>query len=156
MDRSSPSVVDLTSNFTSFPNQITPPRYQIAIPDSSPNSERRATKRRRLSRSQTSIGLVSTSSGISRGTDAEPIESVDLTEVEGTSALEKALSKQREDAVKAQQGKESEKDGRSALTSYKCPVCMDTPVDATSTICGMCVCLCVFYIYKRRNQGAWN
>lgn len=63
------------------------------------------------------------------------IESVDLTEVNDTSTLSKALSKQREDAIKAQMALDAET-GRSTLTAYKCPVCMDTAVDATSTICG--------------------
>lgn len=66
--------------------------------------------------------------------DREPIESIDLTEPENP--LSKTLAKQREDAIKAQQTTEEEK-GRSILTSYKCPVCMDTPEDATSTTCGM-------------------
>jgi hypothetical protein len=77
------------------------------------------------------------------------IESVDLTEVNDPSALFKALSKQREDAVKAQMAKDAET-GRSALTAYKCPVCMDTAVDATSTICGMyCVTFQTSYIRFR-------
>lgn len=63
----------------------------------------------------------------------ESIESIDLTEPENP--LAKTLAKQREDAIKAQQTKEEEK-GRSILGSYKCPVCMDTPEDATSTACG--------------------
>lgn len=67
------------------------------------------------------------------GQDEEPIESIDLTEPEGS--LAKTLAKQREDAIKAQQSTEEAK-GRSLLNSYKCPVCMDTPEDATSTSCG--------------------
>jgi len=67
------------------------------------------------------------------------IESVDLTEVNDASMLSKALSKQREDAVKAQMAEDAET-GRSALTAYKCPVCMDTAVDATSTTCGHLFC----------------
>ncbi|OKP10717.1 hypothetical protein PENSUB_4020 [Penicillium subrubescens] len=64
-----------------------------------------------------------------------PIESIDLTEVEGSSALAKALAKQREDAVKAQSTEEGDK-ARSMLKAYQCPVCMDTLEDATSTSCG--------------------
>lgn len=67
--------------------------------------------------------------------EEQPVESIDLTEVDKPSVLDKALAKQREDAVKAQQDGESEK-GRSLLTAYKCPVCMDTPEDATTTTCG--------------------
>lgn len=64
-----------------------------------------------------------------------PIESIDLTEVEGSSALAKALAKQREDAVKAQSTDEADK-ARSMLIAYQCPVCMDNLEDATSTSCG--------------------
>ncbi|PLB44365.1 hypothetical protein P170DRAFT_440667 [Aspergillus steynii IBT 23096] len=71
--------------------------------------------------------------------ETEPATSIDLTEPEGPSALSKTLAKQREDAIKAQQGAKNE-GGRSLLTAYKCPVCMDTPVDATSTACGHLFC----------------
>ncbi|KAF9891774.1 hypothetical protein FE257_003255 [Aspergillus nanangensis] len=82
-------------------------------------------KRRRVSHTNPDPGLFS---GVHQNDVA--IESIDLTE--GSSALSKALAKQREDAVRAQQDGEHEQ-GRSSLTEYKCPVCMDTPVDATST-----------------------
>lgn len=65
-----------------------------------------------------------------------PIESIDLTEVEGSSALAKALAKQREDAIKAQPTEEAET-ALSVLGKYQCPICMDTLADATSTSCGM-------------------
>lgn len=68
--------------------------------------------------------------------ESSEIEAIDLTGVGGSTALANALSKQQEDAIKAQQSG-SEEIGRSALTCYKCPVCMDTPVDATTTVCGM-------------------
>jgi len=65
--------------------------------------------------------------------EEEYVESVDLTEPE--ISLSKALAKQREDAIKAQQSTEEEKSG-SVLSAYKCPVCLETPKDATSTACG--------------------
>lgn len=66
-----------------------------------------------------------------------PIQAIDLTEVESSSELAKTLSSLREDAVKAQQPHEDEANSaRSVLGSYKCPICMDTPEDATSTACG--------------------
>ncbi|KIV87694.1 hypothetical protein PV11_03224 [Exophiala sideris] len=66
------------------------------------------------------------------------IESVDLTGVDDNATLSSALAKQREDAILAQTaGTEA---GRTALTAYKCPVCMDTPTDATTTICGHVFC----------------
>ena len=66
------------------------------------------------------------------------IEQVDLTEVNNPSSLANALSKQRQDAVKAQLHNSSvkEEEGRTVLTSYKCPICMDVLEDATSTVCG--------------------
>ncbi|EEH09994.1 conserved hypothetical protein [Histoplasma capsulatum G186AR] len=67
------------------------------------------------------------------------IESIDLTEVNDKVSLAKVLSKQREDAVKAQNTVVGAV-GRSTLIAYKCPVCMDTCVDATSTICGHLFC----------------
>ena len=68
------------------------------------------------------------------------IESVDLTQVDDNSALASALAKQRSDAVKAQQTSDSSMIARSPLTAYKCPICMDTPKDATTTICGHLFC----------------
>lgn len=106
---------------------------------SHPVHEPRGVKRRRPSDSTPGADSSTSSSSTARAagnTDVEGIESVDLTEVNDESALAKALAKQREDAVKAQSSSEERK-GRSILTSFKCPVCMDTPTDATSTICGM-------------------
>ncbi len=70
---------------------------------------------------------------------ADPtIESVDLTGVDDNAGLSAALAKQREDAILSQNpGTEA---GRTPLTAYKCPVCMDVPTDATSTICGHVFC----------------
>ncbi|KAE8350974.1 hypothetical protein BDV28DRAFT_28536 [Aspergillus coremiiformis] len=80
------------------------------------------------------------------------IESIDLTEVEGTSALSKVLAKQREDAVRAQQPAESER-GQSILKSHRCPVCMDTLKDATSTVCGHLFChMCIIDALKSSEE----
>lgn len=66
------------------------------------------------------------------------IESVDLTEVDDSTALSSLLAKQRQDAILAQNaGNES---GRTSFTAYKCPVCMETPTDATTTVCGHVFC----------------
>ena len=105
----------------------------IAGPSSSRhNHEPRGIKRRRLSDGNPSARP---SSSIPRLND-ENIESLDLTEVDDAPTLSKVLAKQREDAIKAQSNP-TDRMGRSVLTSYKCPVCMDMPVDATTTICGM-------------------
>jgi hypothetical protein len=68
----------------------------------------------------------------------QEIEAVDLTDINNESDLSKAISKQQQDAIQAQtkQSHGHSPPGRTSLTSYKCPICMDTPEDATSTICG--------------------
>jgi hypothetical protein len=66
------------------------------------------------------------------------IDEVDLTAVDDPNSLSAALAKQQEDAILAQNpGTDA---GRTPLTAYKCPVCMDTPTDATSTVCGHVFC----------------
>ncbi|KAL4751974.1 hypothetical protein BDW72DRAFT_172523 [Aspergillus terricola var. indicus] len=113
----------------------------VEIPSSSPPRRRRSSttqagpsrfhKRRRLTNQ--------TISSSSSQPDNEPVESIDLTEVDGNSSLAKVLAKQREDAVAAQQSSDGG-NARSRLTAYTCPVCMDTPKDATATICGHLFC----------------
>ncbi|KAL4821234.1 hypothetical protein BDW67DRAFT_179937 [Aspergillus spinulosporus] len=113
----------------------------VEIPSSSPPRRRRSSttqagpsrfpKRRRLTNQ--------TISSSSSQPDHEPIESIDLTEVDGNSSLAKVLAKQREDAVAAQQPSGGG-NARSRLTAYTCPVCMETPKDATATICGHLFC----------------
>lgn len=79
------------------------------------------------------------SAHVTQRPDVTPaVEAVDLTDVNTAAELSKALSKQRQDAIQAQmkQNQGSEPLGRTPLSSYKCPVCMETPEDATSTICG--------------------
>ncbi|KAE8148143.1 hypothetical protein BDV25DRAFT_158920 [Aspergillus avenaceus] len=100
--------------------------------DNEPLAEGR--KRRRLSHTHPTTGVSHPSQE-----DGDEAGSIDLTEVQGSSALSKVLAKQREDAVRAQLPVEHE-EGLSALKSYKCPVCMDTPEDATTTICGHMFC----------------
>lgn len=108
--------------------------------------EDRPIKRQRLGSSRPST-LLDQPALAPQQPEAEPpgdvaIEEVDLTEVNDPSSLAKALSKQREDAVKAAQQSTSADDGegRTVLTSYKCPICMDVLEDATSTVCGHLFC----------------
>lgn len=108
--------------------ESSPPVLQSSPPGVSPEEQPNRRKRRRVSHNQSET--VSPSIDL----DANTIEAIDLTE--GPSALSQALAKQREDAVRAQQDAAHEK-GHSILTAYKCPVCLDTPVDATTTVCGM-------------------
>ncbi|KAJ5152277.1 hypothetical protein N7492_010572 [Penicillium capsulatum] len=80
------------------------------------------------------------------------VESVDLTELDASSSLAKTLAKQREDAIKAQQSADLEK-AQSVLTEYRCPVCMDIPENATSTICGHLFChSCIFECLSRASE----
>ncbi|RWQ94757.1 hypothetical protein C8Q69DRAFT_471432 [Paecilomyces variotii] len=151
MDRSSPSVVDLApssshqppaegSSSRHFPPIINSSRDTSQSSSRSTEAPPRGAKRRRLDVSDPSTRASSSSAAAPMfvGDDSN-IESVDLTEVEDDNALSKALAKQREDAIRAQ-GPARDGEGRSVLTAYKCPVCMDTPVDATSTICGHLFC----------------
>lgn len=126
------SIVDLTSGHQSPEdspsNSFSPDQQRTRethLPMAAPGP--RGIKRRRQDDGFWSTGFA----GVDGQADA-PIESIDLTEPD--SSLAKTLAKQREDAVKAQQPTEAK--SRSILGSYNCPVCMDTPEDATSTTCG--------------------
>ncbi|KAL4891292.1 hypothetical protein BDV59DRAFT_182999 [Aspergillus ambiguus] len=110
----------------------------LALPEAppvndSPHERSHLRKRRRVSHGHSETNPLPT---INQQDDTT-IELIDTAE--GSSALSRALAKQREDAVRAQQNADHEQ-GRSSLASYKCPVCMDAPVDATSTICGHLFC----------------
>ncbi|KAL2821531.1 hypothetical protein BJX63DRAFT_218784 [Aspergillus granulosus] len=108
-----------------------PPRHRRpSNAEAGPPSTR---KRRRLT-NQT----VSSSASQPENAD-ELIESIDLTDVDGNSAIATVLAKQREDAVAAQQSSGSGS-ARTKLIAYKCPVCMDTLTDATTTVCGHLFC----------------
>ncbi|KAL1853368.1 hypothetical protein Plec18170_005365 [Paecilomyces lecythidis] len=160
MNRSSPSVVYLDpssyqspeqgSSSRRFPSSISSSRRTSQSSSQSTEEPPRGTKRRRLDVYGPSTRASSSVAATRVAEDDSNIESVDLTEVEDDSALSKALAKQREDAVKAQ-GLAGDAEGRSVLTAYKCPVCMETPVDATSTVCGKCQSL--LYGTNSMNQG---
>jgi len=140
MERRTSSIVGGSNRSVS---RQTPPALYIPLLDpyvASPSSSRhshepRGIKRRRLSDENPSARPLSSIPRLNE----ENIESLDLTEVDDASGLSKVLAKQREDAIKAQSSP-ADKVGRSVLTSYKCPVCMDMPVDATTTICGHLFC----------------
>ncbi|KAL2860704.1 uncharacterized protein BJX67DRAFT_386391 [Aspergillus lucknowensis] len=109
-----------------IPSSSLPPRRRTSNVHAGPSGTR---KRRRLTNQTVS------SSASHPEHDDEPIEAIDLTDVDGHSAIAKVLAKQREDAVAAQQQSDSG-GARSRLTAYKCPICIETPVDATTTVCG--------------------
>lgn len=129
------SVVDLTpqpqqmrtSSGQSNSQHVFSLRDQQSISLESPPSSGRGVKRRR-------IETESYSSDEDFSEDERQIDSVDLTSPESP-ALATALAKQRQDAIEAQQSQDEDK-SLGLLKAYKCPICMDTPKDATSTICG--------------------
>ena len=143
------TVVDLTS---SSPSGELPPQSSFPWDDRQlpPQASQlpHTIKRRRLNDSSAGPSSASSSSAwsmaprdqpfdIDRHANLNDIEAVDLTGGNNKTQISKTLSKQQEDAVKAQQHQMTDsEDGRSILATYKCPVCMDTPEDATSTICG--------------------
>ena len=109
---------------TGFQPKTRPPSHTLNPPPA---------KRRRTERNISNLSGTNTSLQ-----DNEEVESIDLTDVADRSALSDALAKQREDAIRAQGNNSRDANaGRSSLTSYKCPVCMDVPENATITICGM-------------------
>lgn len=87
---------------------------------------------------QRSESDVRSGSSSSRPKSESPVESIDLTGVgEKTSAAD-VLAQHRADVESSQNV--SSDTGRTALTSYKCPICMETPTDITATICGHLFC----------------
>ncbi len=70
----------------------------------------------------------------------EKIESIDLTSINDDKALAETLAKQQADAIIAQKPNTSTDAGRTTLTAYKCPICMDNIKNATTTICGHLFC----------------
>ncbi|RMD43627.1 hypothetical protein DV735_g1545, partial [Chaetothyriales sp. CBS 134920] len=67
-------------------------------------------------------------------------EQIDLTGVDSNSAVDAVLDQQRKDSFFSMRPVSTKENGRTRLTAYKCPVCMDTPVNATTTICGHLFC----------------
>ncbi|KAI9370797.1 hypothetical protein BJX61DRAFT_544292 [Aspergillus egyptiacus] len=110
-----------------IPSSSPPRRRRPSTTDAGPSGFR---KRRRL----TNQTVSSSGSQAENEHENEAVESIDLTDVDGNSAIAKVLAKQREDAIASQHLN----DGggvRSKLAAYKCPICMDSPVDATTTVC---------------------
>ncbi|EER25096.1 SUMO-targeted ubiquitin ligase complex subunit slx8 [Coccidioides posadasii str. Silveira] len=152
MSRSASAFVDLTTLGSSSPyngrDEIRP-LSSLYTPPPNPSrlhvsGDSHDSKRRRLNHGAAAGPSILTSHAgstpqNSSAVEGPDVESIDLTSVNDSTTLAHALSKQREDAVKAQHSAKDET-GRSALTSYKCPVCMDTPEDATITICGHLFC----------------
>lgn len=137
MSRNRADVVDLTTR-SSRRNPISLSSSPPAAPDHATSSRHgqftttRGVKRRRNWNDEHDGSFVSPSAF----SENEPIETIDMTDDSGAAALARTAAKQREDAIKAQASAESDSN-LSALLSYKCPICMETPVDATSTSCGM-------------------
>lgn len=138
MSRNRADVVDLTTR-SSRQNPISlsssPPTASnhASSPHHGQLPTSRGVKRRRNWSDEHGDSVASSSSTLS---EAEPIETIDMTDDSGAASLARTVAKQREDAIKAQASAESNSN-LSAILAYKCPICMETPVDATSTSCGM-------------------
>lgn len=70
----------------------------------------------------------------------EQIESIDLTSVNDEKALKETIAKQQAETILNQKPNTSTDAGRTTFTAYKCPICMDNIIDATTTICGHLFC----------------
>lgn len=106
----------------------------------------------------------------SSSSNSSSIEAVDLTNVDDNDALAQVLSKQRQDAISSQKPSSTmpkdnlsaDTDGRTPFTSYKCPICMESPQFPTSTSCGHLFChKCIIDTLKwsenaRREEGHPN
>ncbi|OQE32385.1 hypothetical protein PENFLA_c001G01231 [Penicillium flavigenum] len=140
MSRNRAAVVDLTTR-SSRQNPISLSSSPPAASDHASSSRHahlptpRGVKRRR-NWSDEHGGSTASSSTLS---EDQPIETIDMTDDAGAAALARTVAKQREDAIKAQASAESDSN-LSAIRTYKCPICMETPVDATSTSCGHLFC----------------
>ena len=126
-------------------NEPTRPPPASSSSSSSTHTEGHPSKRRRLYRElseaptpTTEPEPPNTNASDDDNDNPQEIEAVDLTDINNESDLSKAISKQQQDAIQSQtkQPQGEPPPGRTSLTSYKCPICMDTPEDATSTICG--------------------
>lgn len=135
-----PDVVDLTSSIPrQNPITVSSSPLGSSFASSSQHGQQtsRGTKRPREEQHRS---LSSSSSETWLGREA--IETIDMTEDSDVTGLAKAVSKQREDAIKAQQSVEKKDRTRTALMAYTCPICMDKPVDATATSCGKVLMTC--------------
>ncbi|KAJ5800056.1 uncharacterized protein N7518_002124 [Penicillium psychrosexuale] len=153
MSRNRADVVDLTTR-SSRRNPISLSSSPPAAPDHATSSRHgqftttRGVKRRRNWNDEHDGSFASPSAF----SENEPIETIDMTDDSGAAALARTVAKQREDAIKAQASAESDS-SLSALLSYKCPICMETPVDATSTSCGHLFChKCIIDCLKMSEQ----
>ena len=70
----------------------------------------------------------------------EPVDSVDLTEVEDGMPIAEVIRRQRAEQIVSQQPDLRTDTGRTSLTAFKCPICMDELTDATVTTCGHLFC----------------
>jgi hypothetical protein len=137
MSRNRAAVVDLTTR-SSRQNPISLSSSPPAASDHASSSRHaqlptpRGVKRRRDWSDEHGDSTASSSTL----SEDQPIETIDMTDDAGAAALARTVAKQREDAIKAQASAESDSN-LSAIRAYKCPICMETPVDATSTSCGM-------------------
>ncbi|KAJ5757485.1 uncharacterized protein N7511_006179 [Penicillium nucicola] len=97
--------------------------------------------------------------------ESGPVPQIDLTGYSGSAHMSQALEMQHRAAQQAKEAaakadaklhkhrKLPTEEGRTILTAYKCPVCMDTPENATSTSCGHLFChKCISECVKMSEQ----
>lgn len=110
----------------------------------SSNNEGQTSTRRSIQRlnSNESISEISVPSiDLTQNTkDEDASEPVDLTGADDDKTLKNILAKEQQDAIAAQIKPPSTDNTASALSNYKCAICMDSPKNATTTICGHLFC----------------
>ncbi|KAJ9650646.1 hypothetical protein H2198_010054 [Neophaeococcomyces mojaviensis] len=116
------------------------------------NDHSRHRQRRRPSNASTNSSLsdmssfsVSTTSTSYQADSTQPeMNSIDLTQVNSDKTLSQVLAKEQQDAIALQNNIPTSttftNPKATALSSYKCAICMDSPTDATTTKCGHLFC----------------
>ena len=153
----SSAVIDLTD--TSLEPTGSPAPAPFSYGDERPRKRRRmvpsdTTHSQQQQESQASSTSVNETSFTSNSVHGSAnLDAIDLTEVNSHQDLTQAISRPQEDAVREQ--RKTNKQGgvdqayhrpRTAFSEYKCPICMDSPEDATSTVCGKWNPACVVLI----------
>jgi hypothetical protein len=111
------------------------PRREALLPRRSRSRSPRQSSPPIRQRSESDLRLRSSSS---RPKSESPVESIDLTAVDEKTSAADVHARPVADGVASQ--KLTSDTGRTPLTSYKCPICMETPTDITATICGHLFC----------------
>ncbi|KAK5947425.1 hypothetical protein PMZ80_001575 [Knufia obscura] len=94
--------------------------------------------------SESSLGSSSVDQRDTADPTNETMNPIDLTTVDDSNTLTALLAKEQQDAInaqnKVQQTTTPSGNTPTALSGYKCAICMDSPTHATTTICGHLFC----------------